>query len=109
MAIQHANHGQVIDLKPLSEYSGDHPSTSLIKTDQLQLLHIVLRAGHQLHEHKIAGEVSIQCLAGRVRVDMPGTHLPLSAGQLTVLHGGESHAVVAELDSSLLLTLVLKS
>jgi hypothetical protein len=42
-----------------------------------------------------------------VRIDMPGTHVPLAAGQLTLLHGGEMHAVTAELDSSLLLTLAL--
>lgn len=108
MALPHANHGQLIDLNPLSHYSGDSQSTSLIKTDQLQLLHILLRAGQQLPEHKLAGELSIQCLAGRVRLDMHGNHLPLCAGQLTLLHGGETHAVVAELDSSLLLTLALR-
>ncbi|MDN3922804.1 cupin [Roseateles violae] len=108
MAIPHANHGQLIDLKPLSESGGEGQSTSLIKTDQLQLLHIVLRQGQQLHEHKVAGELSIQCLAGRVRLDLPGRQIPLSAGQLTLLHGGEPHALVAELDSSLLLTLALQ-
>lgn len=108
MAIQHASLGQLIDLKALTEYSADSPSTSLIKADQLQLLHLLLPAGHSLSEHKLAGELSIQCLAGRVRLDMHGTHLPLSAGQLTVLRASEAHAVVAELDSSLLLTLVHK-
>jgi quercetin dioxygenase-like cupin family protein len=107
MALQHANHGQLIDLKTLAEYSPDSPSTSLIKADQLQLLHLVLPKGQHMHEHKLAGELSIQCLAGRIRLDMHGTHLPLSAGQMTLLRGGEAHAVVAELDSSLLLTLVL--
>jgi len=80
----------------------------LIKADQMQLLHLVLPAGQSLPEHKLAGEMSLQCLAGRVRLDMPGTHLPLSAGQMTLLRAGDAHAVVAELDSSLLLTLVLK-
>ena len=109
MAIQHASLGQLIDIKALAEYSPDAPSTSLIKADQLQLLHLLLPAGHSLSEHKLAGELCIQCLAGRVRLDMHGTHLPLSAGQLTVLRASEAHAVVAELDSSLLLTLVHKT
>jgi quercetin dioxygenase-like cupin family protein len=107
MAIQHATYGQLIDLKALAEYNGDSPSTSLIKTPQLQLMHILLRAGQQMHEHKVAGELSIQCLAGRVRLDMHGSKVPLSAGQLMLLRGGEPHAVVAELDSCLLLTLIL--
>lgn len=107
MALQHAIPGQLIDLKALAEYSPDSPSTSLIKADQMQLLHLLLPRGQELHEHKLAGELCIHCLAGRVRLDMHGTHLPLSAGQMTLLRGGEAHAVVAELDSSLLLTLVL--
>ncbi|QPF72824.1 cupin [Roseateles sp. DAIF2] len=108
MALTHANHGQLIDLKPLADGSTDSPSTSLIKTDQLQLLHVVLHAGQRLPEHKVAGELSLQCLAGRVRLIMPGTELPLAAGQLTVLRGGEPHAVLAEQDSCLLLTLILR-
>ena len=108
MAIQHASLGQLIDLKALTEYNAEAPSTSLIKGDQLQLLHLLLPAGQHLSQHKLVGELCIQCLAGRVRLDMAGTHLPLSAGQLTVLRASEAHAVVAELDSSLLLTVVHK-
>jgi quercetin dioxygenase-like cupin family protein len=108
MALIHANHGQLIDLKPLADERTDSPSTSLIKTGQLQLLHVVLHAGQQLPEHKVAGEISIQCLAGRVQLRTPGITMPLAAGQLTVLRGGEPHAVLAEQDSCLLVTLVLK-
>ncbi|MBT9494072.1 MAG: hypothetical protein IV107_17395 [Paucibacter sp.] len=108
MAIQHASLGQLIDLKALTEYNAEAQSTSLIKADQLQLLHLLLPAGQHLSQHKLAGELCIQCLAGRVRLDMAGTQLPLSAGQLTVLRANEAHAVVAELDSSLLLTVVHK-
>lgn len=107
MALEHAHIGQLIDLKPLAEGDTDSPSTSLIKTEQLQLLHVVLRAGQRLPEHKVSGELCVQCLAGRVRLVMPGTELPLAAGQLTVLGGGELHAVLAEQDSCLLLTLIL--
>lgn len=108
MALQHAHHAQLIDLTPLADQHTDSPSTSLIKTAQLQLLHVVLHAGQKLPEHKVAGELCVQCLAGRVLLRMPGLELPLSAGQLTVLEGGAAHALLAELDSCLLLTLVLK-
>jgi quercetin dioxygenase-like cupin family protein len=108
MALPHANYKQLIDLKPLAGDGTDSPSTSLIKTGQLQLLHVVLHAGQQLPEHRVAGEISLQCLAGRVQLRTPGITMPLAAGQLTVLRGGEPHAVVAEQDSCLLVTLVLK-
>lgn len=107
MALTHAQYGQLIDLKPLADGATDSPSTSLIKTEQLQLMHMVLHAGQTLPEHKVAGELSLQCLAGRVRLRTPGHELPLAAGQLIVLRGGEPHALVAELDSCLLLTLLL--
>ena len=108
MALTHANHGQLIDLKPLADGSADSPSTSLIKTEQLQLMPVVLRSGQRLPEHKVAGEISIQCLAGHVRLVLPGQQMPLAAGQLVVLRGSEPHALLAEADSSLLVTLVLR-
>jgi len=108
MALTHANHGQLIDLKTLADGSTDSPSTSLIKTEQLQLMHVVLHSGQRLPEHKVAGEISIQCLAGRVQLVLPGQRLPIAAGQLIVLRGGEPHALVAEQDSCLLVTLVLR-
>ena len=108
MALTHAKHGQLIDLKPLADERTDSPSTSLIKTEQLQLMHVVLHAGQQLPEHKVAGEISIQCLAGRVQLRTPGITTPLTAGQLIVLSAGEPHALVAEQDCCLLVTLVLK-
>jgi quercetin dioxygenase-like cupin family protein len=108
MALQHASPGQLIDLQALAEFNPEGQSTSLIKAEQLQLLHLLLPSGQRLHEHKLAGELCIHCLAGRVRLEMPGTHLPLSAGQMTLLAAGQAHAVVAEMDSSLLVTVVLK-
>ncbi|MDN3546066.1 MAG: AraC family ligand binding domain-containing protein [Roseateles asaccharophilus] len=107
MALTHAKHGQLIDLAPLADGSTDSPSTSLIKTEQLQLIHMVLHAGQRMPQHKVAGELVLQCLAGRVRLQMPGTEQPLAAGQLTVLRAGEPHAVLAEQDSCVLLTLLL--
>lgn len=109
MALTHANPGQLIDLVPLADGKTDSPSTSLIKTEQLQLLHMVMHAGQSLPEHQVAGELILQCLAGRVRLRTPGQQMPLSAGQLVLLRGGEKHAVEAELDSCLLLTLALRA
>ena len=106
MALPHANPGQLIDLHALADYEPEAQSSSLIKAEQLQLLHLLLRAGQRLPEHKLAGELSVLCLAGRVRLELPGTQTPLAAGQITLLAAGQAHAVVAELDSSLLLTVV---
>ncbi|MET0520233.1 MAG: hypothetical protein ABW005_15535 [Burkholderiaceae bacterium] len=107
MALSHANYTQLIDLGPLADGGTDSPSTSLIKTEHMQLLHLVLHRGQSLPQHKLAGELSLQCLAGRVRLSTPGLELPLSAGQLIVLRGGEPHTLLAEQDSCLLLTLLL--
>jgi quercetin dioxygenase-like cupin family protein len=108
MALTHAKPGQLIDLKPLADGHTDSPSTSLIKTEQLQLIHLVLHAGQKLAEHKVAGELVVQCLDGRVELVLPGQRQPLAAGQLTVLPGGAPHAVEAVQDSCLLLTLMLR-
>lgn len=108
MALNHAQYGQLIDLGPLAEYSGDYQNTSLIKTPQLQLMHLLLRAGQKLPSHHVAGELSLLVLSGRVSLRVGANSQPLAAGQLTVLAAGTDHAIDAEQDSCLLLTLALR-
>lgn len=106
MALKHAALREVIDLPALETGLTAIASTSLIKTDQLQLLHIVLVAGNEMPPHAVSGEITMQCLQGEVSVKTPAQDCVLRAGQLVVLPGEERHAIRAVEDASLLLTLV---
>jgi quercetin dioxygenase-like cupin family protein len=108
MALKHAQTFEAIDLHPLADRLADARSSSLIKSNQLQLMRVVLRAGERLPEHRVRGEITLQCLEGRAAVQTPGHHVELGAGQLVLLPAGEPHAVHALLDTSLLVTVSLQ-
>ena len=109
MALKHAQTFEAIDLHPLADrLAGGVRSSSLIKSNQLQLMRVVLRAGERLPEHHVRGEITLQCLEGRAAVQTPGHHVELGAGQLVLLPAGEPHAVHALLDTSLLVTVSLQ-
>jgi quercetin dioxygenase-like cupin family protein len=58
-----------------------------------------------MHEHRTAARISLQTLAGHIRLKLPGRIVDLTAGQLLVLEQCVPHDVEAEEDSAFLLTL----
>ena len=56
-------------------------------------------------EHRTAARISVQTLAGHIRLRLPDRTMELPAGQLLVLDQWVPHDVEAEEDSAFLLTL----
>lgn len=108
MALPHANPLDVIALPRLGEALRSTPSTSLLKTRRVQLLHLVLREHQDLPTHHVDDECTLHCLEGTVEIDMPGGLRRLNAGELIVLPARQPHAVRARSDAALLVTLLLK-
>lgn len=107
MALPHAQPLDVIDVRPLAAHLQGAVTTSLLKVQALQLMRLVLRAGHGLPEHSVPGAITIHCLEGEAVVSTPARSCTLGAGQLVMLEGGEPHAVNAITDASLLVTVLL--
>ncbi len=107
MAIPHARPLDVVSVAPLGGALRDAVSTSLLKTDRMQLLHLVLPARSQRPEHQVDDECSIHCLEGDVEVMMPGGVRRLGAGELVVLPAHQRHSLSARVDSAVLMTLLL--
>ncbi len=108
MALPHAQLLDIINVAPLGPNLKEAVSTSLIKTDRLQLLHLVLPAHKDLPDHHVDDECTIHCLEGTVEVTWPGGVRQLSAGNIVVLPGRERHSLRARTDCAVLLTLVLE-
>jgi quercetin dioxygenase-like cupin family protein len=108
MALPHAQLLDVIAIGPLGPALPDAVSTSLIKTDRLQLLHLVLPARRDVPQHHVADECTIHCLEGDVELQMPGGARRLAPGQLVVLPAGQPYSLSARADSALLMTLLLR-
>lgn len=106
MALPHAQPGDVIDLYASDATRGAAGSVSLLKTPRLQLLRLVLAAGHTMPEHDVPGDITIHCLEGGVDVATPAKTCRLAAGHVVMLAGGEPHDVRATVDSVLLVTIL---
>lgn len=108
MAIPHAQPGDVIDISALGEKLPQTQTTTLAKTDSLEVLRLVLSAGKQIAPHAVPGEITVQCLEGKAVFTARGKDHELTPGHMLYLAGGDEHAVRAVEDVSLLVTILLK-
>ena len=109
MAIPHAQPGDIIDVRPLGGALADARSHALFKSTDLEVIRLVLRAGEGMPPHAVAGEITLQCIEGRIAFDCDSGARELTAGQLIHCAADEIHGLHAIEDSSLLLTIALKS
>ena len=108
MAIAHARPGQVVEVRPLGARLAQEKSAALFKSDDLEVMRLVLLSGRSLPPHSVAGEITVQCIEGSVDVTVDGASHVLRAGELLYLAGGVTHGVTALEDSSALVTLALR-
>ena len=107
MAIPHARSGQIVDLLPADGSLPSPLSHALFKSSQLEVMRVVLPDGKAFPPHRVAGEITVQCLAGRIDFSVDGVSQELRAGQLLHLEGGVLHGLVGLEDAAALVTIVL--
>jgi len=78
---------------------------TLVKNPELRIVLMTLKAGGHLDEHAAPGAISIQVLAGRVRVSLRSEKLELAAGELVAVGPAVRHELEALEPSSVLLTI----
>lgn len=108
MAIPHAKSGQIVDIRPLGDRIENSITTTLVKTDELEVIRLVLPAGKEIPPHKTPGEITVQCLEGVVNFTSERQTQVLEAGQLMYLSGEELHSLTAVENASVLVTILLK-
>jgi quercetin dioxygenase-like cupin family protein len=107
MSVSHAQPGEAIGVLPAAGSANESKSVTLIKTATLEVIRLVVPAGKQLAQHRVPGEIMLQCLAGSATLDTDEGKCELTAGELTHLAGGQEHSLNAKEDSILLLTILL--
>jgi quercetin dioxygenase-like cupin family protein len=107
MALPHASSGQVIALQRSDDDGSQFSSIALSKTEQMELIRLVLPTGKTMPEHWVKGEITLQCLSGEIAVDAHGRTATLHGGEMLYLAGATPHAVRAVADSVALLTILL--
>ncbi len=108
MAIPHAQPGDVIDVRPLGAALAGARSHALFKSADLEVIRLVLLRGDQMPPHAVPGEITLQCIEGRIAFTCEAGEIELAAGELVHSAGDEIHGLHAIEDSSLLLTIALK-
>jgi quercetin dioxygenase-like cupin family protein len=107
MTLLHAKPGEVIYVSPLGTALANTKTETLIKTNSLEVIRIVMTAGKNLPPHAVAGEITVQCLEGRVEFRVGKVRHELTAGTLLFVTGGEEHSLHAIENSSVLVTILL--
>ena len=80
-------------------------SKTLVKHPDLRVVLIALRKDMRMAEHKATAAISVQTLAGHIRLKLPDRMADLPMGQLLVLDRSVPHDVEAVEDSAFLLTM----
>lgn len=106
MALHHAGSGEIVDIRPLGKQLRDTIATTLIKTAHMQVFRYILRKDAEFSEHKVHGEITVQCLEGTVEFSSGADKQTLRAGELVYLKGDVLHALRGIEDASVLVTIV---
>jgi nucleotide-binding universal stress UspA family protein len=100
--------GQMIDVRPVATgRAAGARSTTLFKSDAVQLVLLVVPAGKEIAEHNTKGETIVHCLDGSIALDAFGKTQMLEAGHLVHLPAGEPHRLKGTADALLLLTILV--
>ncbi len=105
MAIPHARPGEVIDVRPLGSALTGARTTALVKTESLEVIRLVIPPGKEIPTHTTRGEITVQCVEGRVAFTTGDITHEMGAGQLLYLRSEQPHSVLGLDDASLLVTI----
>jgi quercetin dioxygenase-like cupin family protein len=108
MALPHAKPGEAVSVRPLGSALAGTRTTTLIKTDALEVIRLIVPAGKEVPPHRVAGEITVQCLEGRVAFTAGGATREMAAGDLLYLSGGETHSLRGVEDATVLVTILLR-
>ncbi|HEY4311965.1 MAG TPA: cupin domain-containing protein [Pirellulales bacterium] len=108
MALPRAQLNQVIDVRPLGHGIATSPTSTLLTTESLELIRLVMPAGKKIPTHQVPGEITVQCLEGKIEFTAGDRSHELRAGEMLGLPGGCPHSLSAVEDATVLVTILLK-
>ena len=105
----HIQSGETINLDTLRDGMPQDSTFALIKTDDMEVIRMVLPRGRDIMEHSVEGEVSVQCLKGHVILHVGDEAKELTENDWLYLNHNQPHALHAKEDSILLVTILFIS
>lgn len=107
MAKAPARPGSVIDLQPPGATLGKRHKARLVKTEDIEIIRLVIPAGERIPRYKAPGEVILHCLEGRLSVAAGGKVHELNTGQLLYLSALKTFSMRASENTLMLVTIAL--
>jgi quercetin dioxygenase-like cupin family protein len=71
-------------------------------------MRVVLPKGKSMPPHKVAGDITVQCLEGSIRFNSDGKDQVLAVGDMLYLAGGVVHSLTAVEAACALVHIVLR-
>jgi len=107
---RHIDFRHEIDRLESSEFwkTEDRTAKTLVKEGNFSVVLTLMKTGAVLKEHQAEGNVSIQVLHGRIRLNLDQDTLELNEGEMMILNPGVRHSVEA-LDETAFVMNIMKS
>jgi len=96
---------EIAQLRGEKGWQGGRNSKTLVKHSDFRVVLTVLKSNARLHEHRAAGRISVQAIAGHIRMHVEEKTIDLPAGHMLALERALPHDVEALEDSAFLLTI----
>lgn len=105
MALTHAAPGDVVRLDPAASIAvGPVKTHALVKAERFEAAQLMLPRGGSIAPHSVPGNISLYCIEGAITLEAERT-VEMRTGDWIYLERGERHALKAQEDTSLLLTI----
>lgn len=98
----------MVDVRRLGAALATTKTSALFKTEHVEVVRLVVAAGKEIAEHEVPGEITVQCVEGKIAFTAMGKTTELSAGEMLYLNAGEPHSLECTEDGSLLVTILLE-
>ncbi|MDD5412339.1 MAG: hypothetical protein PHF31_13170 [Methylobacter sp.] len=82
MATHHALPGEIVDLGTWAQDVPNEKTKVIAKTDEMELVRLVIPAGKELPSHKVLGPIVVHCITGEIEFVAMRTTQVLTPGQL---------------------------
>jgi quercetin dioxygenase-like cupin family protein len=96
---------EIARLRGENAWQGGRNSKTLVKHPDFRVVLTALKSNARLHEHKAAGRISVQAIAGHIRMHVQKKAIDQPAGHMLALERARPHDVEALEDSAFLLTI----
>jgi len=96
---------EIARLRNENAWQGGRNSKTLVKHPDFRVVLTGLKSNARIHEHKAAGRISVQAIAGHIRMQVQEKAIDLPAGNMLALERALPHDVEPLEDSAFLLNI----